>query len=220
MASLNAGVTQLARVTAFQAVGRGFESRLPLMIFLKIILLCLLCHLGLFSCGGDSSMSTSAWLRGDTPRDIERSLFEVNRQGLGAIPSLIESIDDTTASSLWMVNPTWSTLNHRDVEGVRFRGILAAYAIELILSGEERDTTAWSPNSTPQTCDLCRCIYWRNYISKVDHSDQSLEVADLLEIKRAYGDWWNANRHRSLSELRADWAEFKRPLTGSGYYWQ
>ena len=27
---LNAGVTQLARVTAFQAVGRGFESRLPL----------------------------------------------------------------------------------------------------------------------------------------------------------------------------------------------
>jgi hypothetical protein len=25
-----AGVTQLARVTAFQAVGRGFESRLPL----------------------------------------------------------------------------------------------------------------------------------------------------------------------------------------------
>jgi hypothetical protein len=26
----NAGVTQLARVTAFQAVGRGFESRLPL----------------------------------------------------------------------------------------------------------------------------------------------------------------------------------------------
>ena len=28
--NLNAGVTQLARVTAFQAVGRGFESRLPL----------------------------------------------------------------------------------------------------------------------------------------------------------------------------------------------
>ena len=27
---LKAGVTQLARVTAFQAVGRGFESRLPL----------------------------------------------------------------------------------------------------------------------------------------------------------------------------------------------
>ena len=27
---MNAGVTQLARVTAFQAVGRGFESRLPL----------------------------------------------------------------------------------------------------------------------------------------------------------------------------------------------
>ena len=27
---LTAGVTQLARVTAFQAVGRGFESRLPL----------------------------------------------------------------------------------------------------------------------------------------------------------------------------------------------
>ena len=28
----SAGVTQLARVTAFQAVGRGFESRLPLGI--------------------------------------------------------------------------------------------------------------------------------------------------------------------------------------------
>jgi hypothetical protein len=28
-----AGVTQLARVTAFQAVGRGFESRLPLKEF-------------------------------------------------------------------------------------------------------------------------------------------------------------------------------------------
>ncbi len=27
-----AGVTQLARVTAFQAVGRGFEPRLPLLI--------------------------------------------------------------------------------------------------------------------------------------------------------------------------------------------
>ena len=27
-----AGVTQLARVTAFQAVGRGFESRLPLFL--------------------------------------------------------------------------------------------------------------------------------------------------------------------------------------------
>ena len=27
---MQAGVTQLARVTAFQAVGRGFESRLPL----------------------------------------------------------------------------------------------------------------------------------------------------------------------------------------------
>ena len=27
---IKAGVTQLARVTAFQAVGRGFESRLPL----------------------------------------------------------------------------------------------------------------------------------------------------------------------------------------------
>src|SRR2546428_6473819 len=30
---LDAGVTQLARVTAFQAVGRGFESRLPLQNF-------------------------------------------------------------------------------------------------------------------------------------------------------------------------------------------
>jgi hypothetical protein len=28
-----AGVTQLARVTAFQAVGRGFEPRLPLFLF-------------------------------------------------------------------------------------------------------------------------------------------------------------------------------------------
>jgi hypothetical protein len=31
----SAGVTQLARVTAFQAVGRGFEPRLPL--FYRIV---------------------------------------------------------------------------------------------------------------------------------------------------------------------------------------
>jgi hypothetical protein len=31
-----AGVTQLARVTAFQAVGRGFESRLPLYTYADV----------------------------------------------------------------------------------------------------------------------------------------------------------------------------------------
>jgi hypothetical protein len=33
-----AGVTQLARVTAFQAVGRRFESGLPLCMTLKYLL--------------------------------------------------------------------------------------------------------------------------------------------------------------------------------------
>jgi hypothetical protein len=34
---VQAGVTQLARVTAFQAVGRGFESRLPLRMFFYLL---------------------------------------------------------------------------------------------------------------------------------------------------------------------------------------
>ena len=34
---LNGGSNSVARVTAFQAVGRGFESRLPLLLLAKYI---------------------------------------------------------------------------------------------------------------------------------------------------------------------------------------
>jgi hypothetical protein len=87
-----------------------------------------------------------------------------------------------------------------------YLGIRAAYLIELLLS---RDSYNLQEK---------RRVYGYALIVKDDNYDR-LSYQDMVEIKRIYLNWWNENNHKTLQQLRAEWKEGKRPLSGQPYKW-
>lgn len=141
------------------------------------------------------------------------AIFSLHANGKEAIPVLIESLDDTAPfEQIELLDPISSFIPPESRKPT-YMGVLYAYAIELILGkktlrGNQRDSGFLIDNGD--------CVYKLGLLKR---EGESLTPKDLSILKEIYRQWWEAHKQLSLDELRQQWIENKRPLTGSRYKW-
>jgi hypothetical protein len=133
--------------------------------------------------------------------------------GKEAIPLLIQSLDDKKPfPAIELVNPMWSNLPP-EVLGRTFSGVANAYAIELILG---KDKLEGDQEDARFLIDSRECVYVYGLLKR---NDSVLKSQDLVSLKRRYQVWWNDHKQLPLVELRKQWTDNNRPLTGSDFRW-
>jgi hypothetical protein len=131
--------------------------------------------------------------------------------GKKAVPYLINVIDTDSTGSVGYHDPSSSELY---LFNINYIGLRAAYLIEIILSGKKIATLF--PYDVGE-------IYQYGVIVKVQKGNpimKSLEIEDMIEIKKIYKKWWETNKLNSLKKLRENWRNKKRVLKGTSYTWK
>jgi hypothetical protein len=140
----------------------------------------------------------------------------LHRAGKQAIPALIGHIGDgeiAQSSVLLFENPI---LNYMppDAQHDYIAGVLYAYTVELILG---KDRLSVDQGSCDFLLDPGDYVYHSGLIRKQDH--RLIEAIDLSRVQQIYSRWWEANRNKSLIQLRRDWKMSARPLKRSQFSW-
>lgn len=65
--------------------------------------------------------------------------------------------------------------------------------------------------------DIKNYIYQEGYICI---GDDKISSNDLVAVKRAYVEWWNRSSSKGLQELRQEWKQNRRPLSGTAFSWK
>jgi hypothetical protein len=130
--------------------------------------------------------------------------------GEAAIPGLIDRIADSRPAGIILKSPMSSLY-----VGPRPRGIVAAYFVEWILAIDAIDQDDIMDSPYVLGNDL-NYIYFQGdiYIG-----DDMISSKDLVAVKRAYVEWWNRSRSKGLKELRLEWKQNRRPLSGTVFSW-
>lgn len=143
----------------------------------------------------------------DDQRVAIRSLHDIGRQ---AIPLLIGSLDeDAPFDQIQLLDPKLSNIPPDSLERTRI-GVLYAYVIELILgrsSLREVDRDGFL---------LPDCVYTYGLLKK---EGQILRQEDMSALRQIYQQWWDRHSDTPLDELRQQWTEGDRPLSGSQFRW-
>ncbi|TKG87728.1 hypothetical protein EYV94_28025 [Puteibacter caeruleilacunae] len=138
--------------------------------------------------------------------------------GKAAIPILIELIDVKQKSFVGFSNPYSSTL-----EGFllnNYKGIIAAYTIELILAKDTLNNIDVEYNGTTQVNPLN--IYGYGVIVRSDKKDivkEPLTYDEIKEVKKLYFEWWKNSKAKSLLQLRDEWKQKGSVLKNSSFKW-
>jgi hypothetical protein len=137
----------------------------------------------------------------DTTNTIEKRF---KRIGKSAIPYLIDAIDRNERGWVGFKEERSSSLV---LNFGNFSGITAAYMIEYLLS----DSSGYQ-------------IYPNGVICRVNHQtghlyQEKLTLDDVKAVKKIYRSWWEANKNKSMEELKSDWRRGKRALYGTDYAW-
>ena len=128
------------------------------------------------------------------------------KYGVSSFPYLIKDIDKKSKNYIGFSRPLNSNLKIL----VNYDGVFEAYMIEFILG-----TIKLNDADIKQDKHM---LFTRNIIIKSGDS-ADLKYADIINIKMIYSNWWEHNKNKSIEELRKDWANNKRPLSGSKYRW-
>jgi hypothetical protein len=157
--------------------------------------------------------------------DRLKSISQLHARGLAAIPALLLEIgNDRKAEWLTLTSPISSTLPH-DLT-FTYCGLVSAYLIEVILS---QDRLELDTKSRPKEAADYHILGWKYgcypylvgaiFVSRGTKSERQIGQADLAAVAAKYSAWWDANKFRSLEQLRAAWAKGERPLSGSIFEW-
>jgi hypothetical protein len=131
--------------------------------------------------------------------------------GKPAIPLLIDSIENPCPMEIILESPRSST-----VEITRARGFLAAYLIEWILAIDHINLDDMMKSPYLLGNDLNNYIYSPCIV--IDGREALAE--DLIVIKKLYQEWWRRNNYKELDELRREWKQNIRPLSGTAFSWR
>lgn len=138
-------------------------------------------------------------------------------EGKEAIPCLIKLIDVHEKFMVGMLDPRSSYIPPFMFQN--YRGIDAAYLIELILSTDS--LTLGNVVDLKETINSYK-IYHYCVIVKTEQTKPILEplnYQDIQAIEGIYLDWWGKNKNKSILVLRQEWKEHKRILDKSSYTW-
>jgi len=150
--------------------------------------------------------------------DTTNIYLETFKIGKPAIPLLIEYIDGDNKRIVGFPNPYSSTIGAFDIPN--YEGIIAAYAIELILAKDSLSGNKITYEGTTQINPFK--IYSYCVIARVENgveTQKELTLDDMKIIKNTYRTWWNKNKDKSIEELRNEWKQGKFILSNSGYKW-
>ncbi len=141
------------------------------------------------------------------------AMFSLHQNAANAIPLLIELIDDRSPfEQITLKNPKLSGIPEEALHKT-YMGVLAAYTVELILGTEK---LRGDRGDSSFLVDPQDCVYDYGIL----HIDGGkITRSDLAKVKGIYQEWWNTHKDKSLQELRQEWKENKRPLSGTAYSW-
>jgi len=137
--------------------------------------------------------------------------------GMGAIPQLIQNISNSKELTTILTSPDSSDLGN--VSGKMFVGEVSAYTIELILGREVLTVKQRKlDDSFALGSDTNNYVYRQGMI--VSNGGKRIGSADLNLIEACYSEWWDANKSRTIDELRTDWKNGKRPISQTEFHWK
>ena len=186
------------------------------LFLIGIIVLLLYSQLSLASNNEDECLKT--YINDILSKDVVKrynAVIHIHNHGKNAIPILIEKID--TDKMAWIAVKHPYNSNFLKEAMTNYAGVLYAYVIELILGRENL-----VPNKYPITWilgdSMDNYVYWYGVIN-CKGKRKSFDLDDMKAIKRIYQEWWDKNKSRPIEELRTDWENGIKPLTGSDYKW-
>lgn len=137
--------------------------------------------------------------------------------GKKSIPTLIDDIQRGPETANELTNPTSSIMQEDNLR--IFLGAYAAYMIELILAKEELDMKDFY-RSDLLLGSSKNYIFWNGFIVNRNGDCVSRNQREMDKIALIYKKWWGANNEKPLEQLRNEWKNNIRPLSGSGYHWE
>lgn len=143
--------------------------------------------------------------------------YKAHNKGKDAIPYLIGLIDCNSESDVGFVNPYSSTIDKFLFKN--FKGIMAAYAIELILAKDKLEYPVVFKYEFPSQKHPYN-IYNYGVIFNKQREFKPLSYDETKEIKNIYNNWWDKNKSKSLNQLRLDWKQKGNILKDSPYEWK
>jgi hypothetical protein len=174
----------------------------------------------------DTPQESIRKLGDDSTRVQNEGAEELFEMGKRAIPSLINSIGSTETIAVAYWNPISS---EAPPEGAKIRQLateIYAYMIEIILSREE---FVCDGKDFMFLCSYDNHAYYSFLLFDkkedkmlTEYNDDgtcTVSIDDLVKVRRVYSDWWDRNKDKSIEQLRDDWKNGVRPLTGTDYKW-
>ena len=154
-------------------------------------------------------------LKNENPDIKKKAIFELHEGGKKSIPLLIREISDNTKILCQIQNPKYSFYG----EANTYFGVLSAFVIELIIGRETLSTENSLKSQFLLGGDYNNYVYTKGVIID-EENNRSITEADLIEIRKIYEAWWEKNKSKSIEQLRNDWRNNIRPLSGSKYHWE
>ena len=149
----------------------------------------------------------------------QNATFKMHSYEKKIIPFLIDKIDINKKVLINLMHPLHSTFIIRSFEN--YAGFLAAYIIELIIGREELSMDNPMNRNFMLGCggkSIKNYLYINGVIVRED--EQEIKFDDMKRIKQIYKNWWQKNKQNSLEELRKEWKQGNRPLSGTFYQWR
>ena len=154
-------------------------------------------------------------LSSDDLFDNKRAIVSLYMMGKSAIPKLIEKIDDSNIVLFDLGDPTSSSWQKEDTE--KRLGSIAAYLIEWILAIDDINLDDIMESPFFLGNDIENYIY---PVGSIVIEERRVSAGDLVVVKGLYEDWWRRNSAKELSELRLEWRQGIRPLSGTVFSWE
>ncbi|MBP7865668.1 MAG: hypothetical protein KA419_06930 [Acidobacteria bacterium] len=181
-------------------------------VTLLMLLFC--CNPVASQCSGKNYLSSILESSGD---QRQKAISELYSKGKESIPVLMECIDNSEAVEMGLDNPFSSNVFPNSPV---YKGLIAAYLIELILGCSEIKLMPFSEPSNSLICGGPMSYPYENGRIFDTVKRRPIVVRDLAIIKNIYKKWWFNNETKSLDELRTEWGQGQRPLTKSRYTWK
>jgi hypothetical protein len=147
----------------------------------------------------------------------KEGIIKLFRSGKEAIPFLIKGISCCDIVTNSLVNPTGSLLtdNHLRI----CSGAYAAYVIEMILAIDHIDEKKYFMEKDFLFSEIEHYLYFNGFIVNAKNDCVSQNKKEMTTIAGFYKEWWEKNSQKTLEELKKDWKDGIRPLSGSGFRW-
>jgi hypothetical protein len=187
----------------------------------KVIVSVLVLPFFLLSSSNTRFMANIKKMLNGTIENKKMAIFEIFNNGKKAIPLLINEIKNSKI--IW--NPLGNPLNSiaSDDHLKICSGAIAAYTIELILAKDLIEREKFFKNKLrllDSGTDHAYYVYFNGFIVNDKDECVSRNRNEMTKVQKIYENWWKNNKDKTLGELRGDWKNRKRPLSGSIYYWK